>query len=69
LCDAYLALPYGKEFIGYVKEQKPKNAEKTAKIVSYSLNNKDLVFIDENGKKYSFNEITDQMLKALGGTE
>ena len=60
LCDAYINLPYGKEFIGYEKQKKP------AKIVEISIENEDVVFIDENGKKTAYGALCDELRKQLG---
>ena len=63
LCDVYINLPYGKEFIGY---EKPKKKKEFAKIVNYSITNEDLIIIDENGKTFSFREFCDEFHKQFG---
>jgi hypothetical protein len=60
LCDVYMNLPYGKEFIGYEKQKKP------AKIVEITFENEDIVFIDENGKKIAYGALCDDLRKQLG---
>lgn len=60
LCDVYMNLPYGKEFIGYEKQKKP------AKIVEVTFENEDIVLIDENGKKIAYSALCDELRKQLG---
>jgi hypothetical protein len=60
LCDVYMNLPYGKEFIGYEKQKKP------AKIVEVTFENEDIVLIDENGKKIAYGALCDDLRKQLG---
>ena len=60
LCDVYINLPYGKEFIGYEKQKKP------AKIVEVTFENEDIVFIDENGKKFALGVACEEFRKQLG---
>ena len=60
LCDVYMNLPYGKEFIGYEKQKKP------AKIVEVTFDNEDIIFIDENGKKIAYSALCDDLRKQFG---
>lgn len=67
LCDVYMNLPYGKEFIGYEKQKKP------AKIVNIRVTNEDIIFIDENGKEFALGAACEEFCKQnrniIGGTE
>jgi hypothetical protein len=51
LCDAYLALPYGKEFIGY---EKPKKLDT---ILTSILSKLGIKFVNENGEELSRDDV------------
>lgn len=67
LCDAYMNLPYGKEFIGYEKQKKP------TKIVNIRATDRDIIFVDENGKEFALGAACEEFCKQnrniIGGTE
>lgn len=60
LCDVYINLPYGKEFIGYEKQKKP------AKVVNFYMTNEDIILVDENGKEFAFGAACEEFRKQLG---
>lgn len=60
LCDAYMELPYGKEFIGYEKQKKP------AKIVNFYITNEDIILVDENGKEFAYGALCEELRKQMG---
>lgn len=64
LCDAFMKLPYGEEFIGYVRPKKL-NA-----MIKYLLNKLGIEYVkDENCKELDENEIWENIYKHFGGTE
>ena len=60
LCDAYMSLPYGKEFIGYEKQKKP------AKVVNFYMTNEDIILVDENGKEFALGAACEEFRKQMG---
>ena len=60
LCNVYMNLPYGKEFIGYEKQKKP------AKVVNFYMTNEDIILVDENGKEIAFGAACEEFRKQLG---
>ena len=60
LCDVYMNLPYGKEFIGYEKQKKP------AKVVNFYMTNEDIILVDENGKEFAFGAACEEFRKQMG---
>jgi hypothetical protein len=59
LCDVYMELPYGKEFIGYEKQKKP------AKIVNFYMTDKDIIIVDENGSEFSLGAACEEFRKQM----
>lgn len=60
LCDVYMNLPYGKEFIGYEKQKKP------AKIANFYMTNEDIILVDENGKEFALGAACKELRKQMG---
>jgi hypothetical protein len=60
LCDVYMNLPYGKEFIGYEKQKKP------AKIANIRMTNEDIILVDENGKEFALGAACEEFRKQMG---
>ena len=60
LCDVYMNLPYGKEFIGYEKQKKP------AKVVNFYMTNEDIILVDENGKEFALGAACEEFRKQMG---
>ena len=63
LCDAYLALPYGKEFIAY---EKPKKLEA---MLTYILDKLNIAYANDMGEIFDVKEIWNNIAKHFGGTE
>jgi hypothetical protein len=64
LCDAFMKLPYGEEFIGYVRPKKL-NA-----MIKYLLNKLGIEYVkDESCKELDENEVWENIYKHFGGTE
>lgn len=63
LCDAYLALPYGKEFIAY---EKPKKLEA---MLTYVLDKLGISYINDKDEILEVKEIWSNIAKHFGGTE
>lgn len=61
LCDAYMALPYGKEFIGY---EKPK---KLGSMLSYILSKLGIIYTNESGELLEDKKIWDGIAAYFGG--
>ena len=59
LCDVYMELPYGKEFIGYEKQKKP------AKIVNFYMTDKDIIIVDENGSEFALGAACEEFRKQM----
>lgn len=60
LCDVYMNLPYGKEFIGYEKQKK------SAKIANVRMTNEDIILVDENGKEFALGAACEEFRKQMG---
>ena len=60
LCDVYMNLPYGREFIGYEKQKKP------AKVVNFYMTNEDIILVDENGKEFALGAACEEFRKQMG---
>lgn len=60
LCDVYMSLPYGKEFIGYEKQKKP------AKIVNIRMTDEDIILVDESGKEFALGAACEEFYKQMG---
>ena len=63
LCDAYLALPYGREFIAY---EKPKKLEA---MLTYILDKLGIAYASDVGEIFDAKEIWNNIAKHFGGTE
>lgn len=63
LCDAYLALPYGKEFIGY---EKPKKLEA---MLTYILGKLGISYATSMGETLEAKEIWNNIAEYFGGKE
>ena len=63
LCDAYMVLPYGKEFIGY---EKPK---KLGSMLSYILSKLGIIYTNESGELLEDKKIWDGIATYFGGLE
>lgn len=63
LCDTYIALPYGKEFISY---EKPK---KLSAMLSYIFDKIGIRYANDFGAPLNDNEIWSNITKHFGGTE
>ena len=63
LCDAYLALPYGKEFIGY---EKPKKLEA---MLTYILDKLGISYATSMGETLEVKEIWNNIAEYFGGKE
>ena len=63
LCDVYLTLPYGREFIAY---EKPKKLDRALRLI---LQNLQIVYTDEEDKELSYEQIVEKIIKHFGGTE
>ena len=63
LCDAYLALPYGKEFIGY---EKPKKLEA---MLTYILDKLGISYTTSMGETLEVKEIWNNIAEYFGGKE
>ena len=64
LCDAYMGLPYGKEFIGYEKPKKLSN------MIKYILNNLGIPYTnDDDHKELDENTVWTNIYDYFGGTE
>lgn len=59
LCDVYMELPYGKEFIGYEKQKKP------AKTVNFYMTDKDIILVDENGNEFALGAACEEFRKQM----
>ena len=65
LCDVYINLPYGKEFIGYEKSKSKNEPKLSKKITHFELTNTDIVFTDEDGNKFTYKEMCDKFMEAF----
>jgi hypothetical protein len=63
LCDAFMKLPYGKELIGYVK---PKTADNLTKTLLTQLG---IIFVYDDGKEMSWEQLEELILSKFGGIE
>ena len=61
LCDAYMNLPYGKEFIGYVK---PKKLDA---MITFLLDKLDINYTDDDNKELDTETIWKKIFKHFGG--
>lgn len=63
LCEAFMSLPYGKEFIGY---EKPKKIDAT---FAYVFDKLGIAYADMFGNTLEAKELWNNILKYFGGTE